>query len=178
MRAENDRDRGAIAAVVLTWPDRSVTWETAKWLWGLFRPDRILSVCRRGRIDEVRNWTVREVCLKAPPDVQHFLFLDRDMRPSALTTPILEAEGDVVGAMYPLGNPWTWADEGMVHAGCLRVSRRVLEALAPGPWFRFEFTADGADLTRCECSWFAERAREKGFTVRRAGWCDHAPLRA
>jgi len=102
--------------------------------------------------------------------------MDRDMRPGQAALPMLQAEGDVVGCTYPIPHMAGWADPAMIHLGLVRVRRKVFETLEP-PWFLFGYTEDGAGLGLCECGYFRDRALEAGFTVTRAGWCDHGPKR-
>jgi hypothetical protein len=165
-------------AIVLTWPDDSITWELSKWLQRHFLPDKQIRVCQRGPIDSVRCGVVFDYCLNAPPEVSEFIFIDRDMRPDERTDPILEAEGDVVGCEYPLSQPQA-ADA--IHLGLVKVKRTVLEVMAaehdkdgrPIPIFAFSRSADNARITGCECRWFVKRAVGLGFEVRRAGFSHH-----
>ena len=115
---------------------------------------------------------MRELILKAPAEIRHFVLIDRDMRPGQLSLPVLQAAGDVVGCTYPVADMRRWADPAAIHLGLVRVRREVFEKI-PSPWFRFEHTADGSRLQKCECLYFRDKAIEAGFSVVRAGWCDH-----
>ncbi len=164
-------DPARTRAIVLTWPDHSLTWEAAAWLYNLLPPQNVFALQQRD-VALARNNAVKELCLKAPESITDFLFMDRDMRPGAAALPVLQVPGDVVGATYPIGNMASWAEPEAIHMGLVRVSRSCLAAIEP-PWFAFGYSADGTAVTACECAHFARKAREAGFTVRRAGWCDH-----
>ena len=69
-------------AIVLTWPDHSLTWETAAWLYHLLPPENILAFCGTDLI-VARNLSIRELVLKASTEITDFIFMDRDMRPGA-----------------------------------------------------------------------------------------------
>ena len=161
----------ATRAIVLTWPDHALTWEGAAWLYHLLPPENIIGFCGRNLV-VARNAVVKELCLKAPPEITDFILMDRDMRPGQAALPMLQAEGDVVGCTYPIPHMAGWADPAMIHLGLVRIRRKVFEALQP-PWFLFGYTEDGAGLGLCECGYFRDKVLEAGFTVTRAGWCDH-----
>ncbi len=163
---------GVGAAVVLTYPDHSLTVEAARWLFPRFGK-RIHTVCRKGRIDVVRCAVARDL-LAEYPKIDWWLWMDRRARPSARSDAILDAVGDVV-ACDVLGErkdqpPW------QIHMDLVRIATPVLKALmspdAGGkhiPVWKITTTADGTAEVDCECSWFSVRAREGGFTVVRAG---------
>jgi hypothetical protein len=175
-------DPAATMAIVFSWPDGSITMRAAKWLFSLVPPANVEWLNEQGRIDDLRDRVVWGVCLKAPPWIKEFLFIDRDMEPDlerGSLEPFIQAAGDVVGALYPMKDDRCWAAPHQLHCGLLRVKRYVLEALAaeravyngtpvPVPFFRFE-----AGL--CECEWFIDRVRKHPakFIVTRAGWCGH-----
>ena len=166
--AEPDR----IMAVVFTWPDRSLTWEAASWLYNLLPPQNIYSFCGKDH-QTARNQAVRDIILKAPPEIEHVVLMDRDMRPGPASLPVLQAEGDVVGSLYPIPNMGGWADPHAVHLGLVRVARKVFDVVPP-PWFARVYNQE--DMTRwaqCECHFFAQKALAAGFSVTRAGWCEH-----
>jgi len=160
-------------AIVLTWPDRSLTWEAAAWLYNTFPPPNVIALCVRG-ITEARNTAVRELVLKAPEKITDFIFMDRDMRPGLATLPFLQADGDIVACEYPLADMRAWADPTALHMGLVRVKRKVFEAVE-APWFLFEYSPDGARRAKCECAYFRDKALAAGFGLVRAGWCDHDP---
>ena len=162
-------------AIVLTWPDHSLTWEMAAWLYNIFPPANILGLCVQGII-EARNRSVAELVLKAPSEITDFVFMDRDMRPGRAAIEVLRAEGDVVACTYPTPRMETWADPTTLHMGLVRVKRRVFEAIEP-PWFMFGYSPDGTRRAKCECGYFRDKAIEAGFKVVRAGWCGHGPKR-
>ena len=164
-------DPAKTRAIVQCWPDRTITWEAAAWLYGVFPPQNIVAMCIRGII-QARNLAVREVVLKAPDEITDFVFMDHDMRPSMATMPFLRADADVVGCEFPIPHMEAWADPQAIHMGLVRVRRKVFEKIDP-PWFRFEYSPDGSQLEKCECIYFRDKALAAGFSVVRAGWCDH-----
>ena len=164
-------DPAKTRAIVLTWPDHSLTWEAAAWLYNLLPPENVFALRQRD-VALARNNAVKELCLKAPESVTDFLFMDRDMRPGAETMPVLQVPGDVVGCTYPIGHMAGWAAPEAIHMGLVRVSRACLAAIEP-PWFAFGYSEDGTAMTGCECAYFVRKVLGAGFVVRRAGWCDH-----
>ena len=70
---------------------------------------------------------------------------------------------------------WSWPGEpievDVVGLGCALVSRRVLEAVGPDDWFRWDWRrtlADGRTVVQCkgEDVWLCEQARARGFSIR------------
>lgn len=171
-------DPNKTLVVALVYPDAALTTDAAEWLARhRLLPGRMFYYMRKDSIDMVRCAAVAAALKAAGPEVEQFLLLDRDMRPDARSDPVLTADGDVVGATYPLPRADAWADAGAVHLGLVRVHRRVFEALLAQeerkPLFYFARTPDGARATGCECHWFASRAQQAGFTVVRAGYAEH-----
>jgi hypothetical protein len=165
---------GRTLVLAFAWPDNTITWELARWLFQVFDVGNLYTVVIPGGVVAARNMAVRDLVLKAPPHITEVLMVDRDMRPCDATMPFLAAQADIVGVEYPTGNPKAWADPAAAHMGLVRVRRQVFEAVAP-PWFMFEYSADGSQRVGCECGFFMRKARQAGFTVARAGWCDHQP---
>ena len=159
--------------IVLTWPDHSITWEAAAWLYNIFPPENVLALCGTD-LTAARNLSVREIALKAPPEITDFVLMDRDMRPGPAAMPLLAADADVVGCEYPVPHMETWADPAAIHMGLVRVKRHIFERIAP-PWFAFGHAADGCGLAHCECAYFQQKVKQAGFTIVRAGWCGHDP---
>jgi len=158
-------------AIVLTWPDHAITWEAAAWLYNILPPENVLALCATD-LTAARNLSVRELVLKSPAEVTDFVFMDRDMRPGPAAMPFLAADADVVGCEYPVPHMETWADPAAIHMGLVRVRRPVFEKIEP-PWFAFGHAPDGTSLTHCECAYFANKVKQAGFTIARAGWCGH-----
>jgi len=158
-------------AIVLTWPDHSLSWEAAAWLYNVFPPENVLGLCMHD-LTQARNTAVRELVLKAPAEITDFVLMDRDMRPNELTWPVLQAEGDLVGCTYPVADMRRWSDPTAIHLGLVRVKRRVFEKLDP-PWFQLTYNDDGTRRTNCECRYFCRKVIDAGFSVVRTGWCDH-----
>jgi hypothetical protein len=118
---------------------------------------------------------VRELCKNSPPQIEHFIFIDRDMRPGEAVLPFLTPEADLVGCGYSTGNDTCWAEVDAIHCGLFRVTRKLVDAL-PLPWFAFSWREDGA-LAKCECANFKDKVKAAGFGVARAGWCGHKDWR-
>ena len=160
-----------IMAIVFTWPDHAVTWEAAAWLYNLLPPGNIFSI--RGKDHQtIRNEAVVRMVLTAPPEIEQVVLMDRDMRPDGASVPVLQVPGDVAGCLYPIPDMRGWAQPDAIHLGLVRVARKVFEALDP-PWFMRTYSKDATAWAQCECGSFAAKAREAGFSVARAGWCDH-----
>ena len=155
--------------IVYAWPDNTLTAEIAAWS-RLFPAENVFTVVRRDPC-AARNWSVRELCRKAPPEFETFIHVDRDMRPGPAALPFLSVEADLVGCAYDNGNLACWAQPDAVHAGLFRVSRRLADEL-PLPWFQHGYSPDGCDWL-CECVGFAAKVKAAGFSVARAGWCGH-----
>ncbi|MBE3123758.1 MAG: hypothetical protein IMZ65_03055 [Planctomycetes bacterium] len=160
----------ATRVVVFTWPDGAMTWEASAWL-RLFPAENVFQM-NVTHVIRARNRAMRDLCLKAPPAVTDFIWLDRDMRPGPAALPLLAAKGDLVGATYPIPNMAAWSDPTSIHLGLIRFNRLVAETVKP-PWFQFEYAADGCELTQCECSYFTDKVKDAGLIVARAGWCHH-----
>ena len=175
MRLDLAIDPGRTRVIVLTWPDHALTWEAAAWLYNIFPPANVLALCATD-LTAARNLSIRELVLKAPPEITDFVLMDRDMRPGAAAMPFLAADADVVGCEYPVPHMETWADPSAIHMGLVRVKRHVFERIDP-PWFAFGHAPDGCAVSHCECAYFQQKVKQAGFKVVRAGWCGHDPKR-
>jgi len=159
--------------VAIAWPDFSVDWRVHTFLTDLGVPlANQVCVCL-SPFTRAYNWAIANLVLKHSHPWA--AFIERDMRPSGIVRPWIEAEGDVVGCFYPTACAASWASEHAIHSGLWRARRAVFERLKP-PWFEWQFSANGADVRSCACLRFARRCVEAGFVVKRAGWCDH-PVR-
>lgn len=154
--------------LLAAWPDRLVAPELV--VWGMSHKFRRIQWYSQRFVECAYNAAVKKLAL--PSDCDHFVFADRDMRPGPDTEAFLKAEGDLVACKYDVSNKETWADPQTMHCGLWRCSRKVLEAIEP-PWFQRVLSKDGANEKTCVCMYFRDKARAAGFTVVRAGWCDH-----
>jgi hypothetical protein len=161
--------------LILAWPDATYAHEIAQWSRN-FLPENVLPVVRKD-LCAARHWAVQELCKKAPPEIEHFIFIDRDMRPTAEgLVPFLAADADLVGCAYDtFGAGMAWAQPDAVHGGLFRVSRRLVDGL-PLPWWQYEYSPDWTTF-RCECGAFQRKVEATGFSVARAGWCGHRDRR-
>jgi len=125
-------------------------------------------------ITAATNSAIRDIAL--PSRAEQIVFIDADMKPDRRTDPFLTADGDVVGATFPVDDMAIWSDPHVAHAGLMRCDRRVLEQMEQ-PWMDRVFTADGCEVVKCPCLYFSDKARALGFTIRRAGWCGHTTRR-
>jgi len=107
------------------------------------------------------------------------LFADHDVIPVGAspshpaTNKFLEpTEHDIVCCPCRLDIPGAWADPDTFHCGMWRTTREALLKVS-APWFLKEHTPDGTALSKCECAYFAAKAREVGLTIARKGWADH-----
>jgi len=149
----------------------SLSWNLAGWL-RMFPPENCFEVNKRDLV-AARNTAFRDLCLKAPSGIEHFIMVDRDMRPGPAALPFLQVEGDLVGCMYDTGQPGTWAKPDAVHGGLFRFNRKVVTALASqAPWWQFGYSPDGCDF-QCECGSFQKKVQDAGLRCARGGWCGH-----
>jgi len=171
-------------AVVLTYPYHALSVELSLFLLNstprpTVRTRFFLDASARHHAPLARNKSIADALAQEEISITHFLLFDWDSRPviepkessKKDIRPWLEADGDIVGAVYPTGNEHAW-DGTTVHMGCLRVARAVFEKL-PQPWFAFEYSADGKEVLKCECTSFTERAKIAGFSIVQAGYCGH-----
>jgi hypothetical protein len=156
--------------LIAAYPDGMVRPELVAWAMRPDRPFRQVEWYIGRPVELARNRAVRDIAL--PSEMETFVFADRDMRPDQRTDAVLHADGDLVGATFPVGNPQTWAWPEAIHGGLFRCSRRVLETVKP-PWFAMNFSPDGTTVERCECQYFRDKVKAAGFTIRRAGWAEH-----
>ena len=158
-------------AIALTYPHGALSSELASWFYSARPASRIITIFGPDVIIQ-RNMTVVDHILKAPPEITTFLLFDWDNRPIMPSMqPFLDAEADIVGAKYPVGNPHTWDNE-LPHCGSMKVKRSVFEKITP-PWFQFVYSPDGTKLEQCECNYFIEKAKAAGFSIMLAGECGH-----
>jgi hypothetical protein len=162
--------------LILAYPDGRYRHEIASWS-RLFPDENVVCVVERDTC-VARNKAVRDFCMASPPEVRHFVSIDADMRPLiGGTLPFLQADGDLVGCMYPTSDQSleAWADPAAVHCGLYRVSRKVVETVKL-PWFTWDHQVAGCEF-RCECIGFAAKVRAAGLSIARAGWCGHRDWR-
>jgi hypothetical protein len=160
-----------------------MTVEAMRWIWTHWKdhPQNVIAHCQKAPVDVVRCKAVEMYCLKAPPEIEQFIFMDRDMRPGQDSNPVLVTPGDVAACQYPTPRLCDWSDPRALHMGLVRFSRKVVETLAaekdksgnPIPVFFFRRTPTNANLQSCECSWFAGRVMKAGFKIARAGTSGH-----
>jgi len=167
--------------LVAAWPDRQCRPEIIAWLlsngFDVTDPCVLQTYSGLGKTDyeiPARNLAVRDIALKSA--ARDFIFIDKDIVPGPATGPFLQLIGDIIGAEFPTACPGAWHSGRDVHAGLLRCSRAVLEALAPGPWFMREYSPDGCRIVKCPCQFFRDRALAAGFAVARAGRCGHGVM--
>ncbi len=154
--------------LIAAWPDRLVAPELI--LWAVKHRFRRIQWYSKRFVECAYNSAVKHLAL--PSKCDHFIFADRDIRPTPRTGPFLEAEGELVACEYPLPCNDTWKDPQSLHAGLWRCDRRVLETIEP-PWFQRVLSADGTSEKSCVCNYFRNKALAAGFRVVRAGWTDH-----
>jgi hypothetical protein len=125
-------DPGKTRVIVLTWPDAAMTVEAMRWIWTHWKnhPQNIIAHCQKAPVDVVRCKAVEMYCLKAPPEIEQFIFMDRDMRPGQDSNPVLVTPGDVAACQYPTPRLCDWSDPRALHMGLVRFSRKVIETLA------------------------------------------------
>ena len=106
-------------------------------------------------------------------DCEHLVMWDEDIRPDIDTTLMLESPADIVSA-HVFGTPgWLVHDHpGRVAISACKISRKALQAIER-PWFKLIYNGQHTRLVKCECDWFAERARLAGFYPVKAGRVVH-----
>ncbi|HRR83304.1 MAG TPA: hypothetical protein P5118_24240 [Planctomycetota bacterium] len=172
--AEFRLDPAATRVVVFThgsYPQNALAVEIPLWLHANGLMGNLVALAG-SPVERIRNEAMISQVLNAPRHLTDFIFCDSDQRPTAATDLFLRVPGDIVVCECPVPNMGTWADPQAFHCGLFRVRRHVIEAIKP-PWFAFDLGPDGSRLNACECAHFAAKARAAGFSITRAGWCDH-----
>ncbi len=106
-------------------------------------------------------------------DGDYLLQIDHDTVPDDDTEAILTAPGDLVycGQAITPGLKAHLGDGNLCMGAC-RMSRGLLEKIQP-PWFLHTLNADGTKLTKCDCRYFRDKARDVGIESRMVGLCGH-----
>lgn len=154
--------------LIAAWPDRLVAPELI--LWAVEHKIRRIRWYSKRFHECAYNAAIARLAL--PSDCEHFIFADRDIRPSEKTEPFLAADGPLVACEFNISCNASWDDPQAMHAGLWRCDRAVLEAISP-PWFQRVLSPDGTEEQACVCTYFRNKALAAGFTVVRAGWADH-----
>ena len=177
-------DHNKTMVLLNVYPDLQVNLPLVSWLLRhrLLREDEtwddahVKWYCQKG-FTLAMNRAVKEIALKAPPEIDTFLFVEKDIRPDlkgGMTDAILTTDGDVVAVRYETANDrGAWSSAHAMHTGMFKVRRAVLEAMAPGPWFMERYSADGTTMEACNCMGFAEKVIAAGFKIVRAGRAWH-----
>lgn len=156
--------------LVRCFPDEMMMPQIVTWFIRHGLPAENLHWYTKRFITAATNSAIRDIAL--PSKAEQIIFIDADMKPDRRTDPFLDVDADIVGATFPVEEMAMWADPRLAHAGLMRCDRRVLEKMEP-PWFRRVYSADGCDVVKCPCLYFSDKARAMGFTIARAGWCEH-----
>lgn len=164
--------------IVFGWPDRRLPIELAEWLYVRYRDPRTgfhrdnLGVLAIQGLVQARNRAIRDYVLSAPEHYRWFLFVDRDVRPSAASDEMFGLTTDVRCCRVTTRNPQAWRENSMFHDPFWLARREVFEQTA-APWFQFPYTADGCDLAGCLCSSFRKQVLAAGFSISHGGFADH-----
>jgi hypothetical protein len=116
-----------------------------------------------------------------PKHITHLVWIDADQAPTDSHSSMqhfLESEADVVFCLTDCRNPAAYANPAHGHVGIMKMRREVLEKLweestDDNPVFLYEYVARGTKRKACLCERFAEKVRQAGFTINRAGYCWH-----
>ena len=162
--------------IVISWPDKTwnsdlVNWIRARFWKGEHKDDQIVDVVRADLVC-AKNWAIREHVIDHPGDYKHFLFVERDVRPSIHTDEMFRVHGDVVCCQVKVRNEAAWLRPNSFHATMWMSNRSALERIGP-PWFGVTYSPDGCDRLAGECEFFRARALAAGLTIVRAGYADH-----
>jgi hypothetical protein len=121
-----------------------------------------------------RNKVVQDLILPRREHFDWFLFVDYDHFPiDGQTDAFLEdIDADVVGCQYDTGNNASWLEEDQFHMGFVRIRGAILQQIEP-PWFMFEYSEDGTQVTSCECNYLRKKLRAAGAKIVRRGYVGH-----
>lgn len=162
--------------IVTCWPDQRWPVEVIAFIEGLMagvdhRPDYRDSLKKSDRTC-ARNTAVRESALGSHRTYEHFVFIDRDVRPTEATAKFLELNADIKCCQVPMDHvlAWVWPDS--FHEALWCTSRKVLESIEP-PWFMQRYNDEGTEMEGCICQSFREKALAAGFTIAHGGWAEH-----
>ena len=163
--------------VITAWPDNRWPVETIHWIEAITkgietRPDNRTSITKKNIVC-ARNFAIASGALRSNKHFEHFVFLDKDVRPSInKTTRFLDLATDVKCCQVAQENKsaWAWPDD--FHESIWSTSRHVLETIKP-PWFEFQYNDDKTDMIGCICNSFRAKALEAGFTISHGGWAEH-----
>ena len=169
------------AVIVFAYPNNMISLEAMAWLWRRFPIEHVFSVnvphVIRARNSAIKNFVVGNKAqprLKLPPQITNIILLDNDIKPTDASDAFLALDTDLAACRYETGSPLAWASLDSFHLGLCKIRREVFSAV-PAPWFEFGMSADGTDLTCCECASFARKAAAAGFSIGNGGWADHKP---
>lgn len=89
------------------------------------------------------------------------------------TWPLIESDKDVASARFvaKAGNE-AHGRRGDFAFACAKVSRNALKKMGT-PWSHFDFNEDGDEVARCECDYFAAKAKDAGFFPVKVGAVGH-----
>lgn len=124
-----------------------------------------------------RNRTIKRFLSETKPP--WLLMLDDDIIPldgladCPNTWPLIESDKDVASARFVAkkGNE-AHGRKGDVALAAVKISRNALKRMG-APWSHFDFDEDEAEMKRCECDYFAAKAKEAGFFPVKAGAVGH-----
>ena len=161
--------------IITSWPDKRWPVETVEWIEHLTwktdsRRDNRTTIKKKNVVC-ARNTAIK-VALNTDRHFEHFVFLDRDVRPTERTRRFLELDADVrcCQVQQRVQTAYSWPTS--FHESIWATSRHVLEAIEP-PWFMHRYTADGCNMLGCICQSFRDKVLEAGFSIAHGGWAEH-----
>jgi hypothetical protein len=168
--------------ICTNWPDKCWNEETVIWIEGLMEhvrphsPDYRKSVCK-SNIVCARNTAILKEAIGSLKTYEHFVFIDRDVRPTPLTTSFLELETDVKVCQMSHRSEAAWSKPDSFHESLWCTTRDVLEAVKP-PWFQHTYNSTGTEMLTCLCHSFRTKVIQAGFTISHGGWAKHDQLKS
>lgn len=103
---------------------------------------------------------------------EHFVFLDRDVRPGKHTDAFLHLSADVKSCQVPMREVTAWSQPTSFHEAIWSTSRAVLESLKP-PYFMMRYNETGTKALGCLCLSFREQVLAAGYSIAHGGWAEH-----
>ena len=172
-------DLMTVRVIVFSYPDGAWNPQLRKWIRGRFwrctehPDDQIIDVIEPDLdILCARNFAIKEHVIDKPGKYNHFLFIERDVRPDGPADNMFRVQADVVCCQTKLRNEAGWMSPTSFHAPMWRSTQSALARIPP-PWFGVSYNENGTQRIADECEYFRSKALTAGLTIARGGWADH-----
>ena len=162
--------------IVFAWPDHRWPTDTIWWIEQLTkgvhtRVDYRDSIKVPNR-ECARNYAIAVSALRSDKEFEHFIFIDRDVRPCPRTSEFLSLEADIKSCQMTHRSPTAYSRPDSFHDGLWCISRKALEQIEP-PWFVQRYNDTHTAMRGCICQSFRDKAKEAGLSVAHGGWAEH-----